>query len=139
MHLVVPERATADVLASIADNLAGIELSRLRWERDKEMGRPALTFNGEPADVPQPLPEIERTAVSFLLEEDRARALQLRTPDRRRARSARSPRRRRRTGGQRVPSRLPRRVGDAQRTRSRSTTARSPTRSRSASTRPARG
>ena len=27
VHLVVPDKATADVLASIADNLAGIELS----------------------------------------------------------------------------------------------------------------
>ena len=52
VHLVVPDKATADVLASIADNLAGVELSRLRWERDKEMGRPALTFDGEPATIP---------------------------------------------------------------------------------------
>ena len=52
VHLVVPDTATADVLVSIADNLAGIELSRLRWERDVQMGRPALTFNGEPAEMP---------------------------------------------------------------------------------------
>ena len=38
VHLVVPDKATADVLVSIADNLAGIELSRLRWERDKRDG-----------------------------------------------------------------------------------------------------
>ncbi|MEV7396714.1 hypothetical protein [Aeromicrobium sp. NPDC092404] len=80
VHIVVPERATADILVSIADNLAGIEISRLRWQRDKEMGRPPLTFNGEPAVVPPPLRELQRTAVSFLLEEDRARTLQVRSP-----------------------------------------------------------
>lgn len=80
IHLVVPDSATADVLVSIADNLAGIELSRLRWERDQLMGRPALTYNGEPADIPAPLNESTRTAVSFLLEEDRARAMTLRAP-----------------------------------------------------------
>ncbi|MGD9525457.1 MAG: hypothetical protein AB7V44_01575 [Pseudonocardia sp.] len=80
IHLAVPDRATADILASIADNLAGIELSRLRWERDRAMGREPLTFNGEPAQIPTQLPEADRTAVSFLLEEDRARALTLRSP-----------------------------------------------------------
>jgi hypothetical protein len=80
VHLVVPDRATADVLVSIADNLAGIELSRLRWLRDKEQGRPALTFNGEEAVIPNPLREPARTAVSFLLEEDRARVLRVRSP-----------------------------------------------------------
>ena len=80
VHLIVPDAATADLLASMADNLAGIELSRLRWDRDKEMGRPALTFNGEEAQIPPRLPEQARTAVSFLLEEDRARALSLRSP-----------------------------------------------------------
>lgn len=80
VHLVVPDKATADLLVSIADNMAGIELSRLRWERDRQAGRPALTFNGEPATVPAPLRETQRTAVSFLLEEDRARALTLRSP-----------------------------------------------------------
>lgn len=80
IHIVVPDRATADILVSIADNLAGIEISRLRWQRDKEMGRPPLTFNGEPAVVPPPLRELQRTAVSFLLEEDRARTLQVRSP-----------------------------------------------------------
>ena len=80
IHLVVPEKGTADLLVSIADNMAGIELSRLRWHRDKEMGRPTLTFNGEPAEVPPILREVQRTAVSFLLEEDRARTFQLRTP-----------------------------------------------------------
>ena len=80
MHIVVPDKGTADLLASIADALAGVELSRLRWERDLEVGRPALTFDGEPATVPEPLTATERTGVSFLLEEDRARALSLRTP-----------------------------------------------------------
>jgi hypothetical protein len=80
IHLVVPDMVTADVLVSIADNLAGVELSRIRWERDEVMGRPALTFNGEPADIPERLTREERTAVSFFLEEDRARAFTLRTP-----------------------------------------------------------
>lgn len=80
VHLVVPDRQTADVLASIADNLAGIELSRLRWQQDLRMGRTPLTFDGEPASIPPTLPESDRTAVSFLLEEDRARALTLRSP-----------------------------------------------------------
>lgn len=80
VHLVVPDRGTADVLASIADTLAGVELSRLRWERDVEMERTPLTFNGEPATIPIPLSDTQRTGVSFLLEEDRARALSLRTP-----------------------------------------------------------
>ncbi|MDP5184391.1 hypothetical protein QOZ88_17285 [Blastococcus sp. BMG 814] len=80
VHVVVPDNATADLLVSIADNMAGMELSRLRWERDAELGRPPLTFNGEPAAEPPPLRETQRTAVSFLLEEDRARALTLRSP-----------------------------------------------------------
>ncbi|MFF0498217.1 hypothetical protein ACFYU5_17545 [Nocardia aobensis] len=50
VHLVVPDSATADILASIADNLAGIELSRLRWEQDRAMGRPPLTFNPTPTE-----------------------------------------------------------------------------------------
>jgi hypothetical protein len=80
VHLVVPEQITADVLVSIADNLAGIELSRLRWDRDREEGRPPLTFDGEPATIPRKLSAKERIAVSFLLEEDRARAFKLRSP-----------------------------------------------------------
>lgn len=80
VHLVVPDATTADVLTSIADHLAGAELSRLRWETDRTMGRPTLTFNGEPAQVPRQLSELERTGVSFLLEEDRARAFTLRSP-----------------------------------------------------------
>lgn len=80
VHLVVPDGPTADVLSSIADVLAGVEISRLRWERDLEQGRPALTFDGEPATIPPRLLEVARTAVSFLLEEDRARAFTLRTP-----------------------------------------------------------
>jgi hypothetical protein len=80
VHLVLPDAITADVLVSIADNLAGIELSRLRWSRDIEMGRPALTFNGDAATIPKALSAIERTTVSFLLEEDRARAFKVRSP-----------------------------------------------------------
>lgn len=80
VHVVVPDQPTADLLASIADVLAGVEISRLRWERDIEVGRPALTFDGEPATVPPRLLGAARTAVSFFLEEDRARALTLRTP-----------------------------------------------------------
>jgi hypothetical protein len=80
VHICVPDQGTADLLASIADALAGVELSRLRWQRDLDEGRPALTFNGDPATVPEPLSDTERTGVSFLLEEDRARALSLRTP-----------------------------------------------------------
>jgi hypothetical protein len=80
VHVVVPDAVTADVLASIADNLAGVELSRLRWERDRAVGREPLTFGGEPARVPAALHTAERTAVSFLLEDDRARALSLRSP-----------------------------------------------------------
>ncbi|MGO1315681.1 MAG: hypothetical protein ACTMIR_01380 [Cellulomonadaceae bacterium] len=78
-HLVVPDAATADILVSIADNLAGVELSRLRWERDVAAGRPALTFDGEQAVIPPPLGQTARIAVSFLLEADRARAFILRS------------------------------------------------------------
>ncbi|KGI66846.1 hypothetical protein H7H73_30720 [Mycobacterium rufum] len=80
VHLVVPDRTTADVLVSIADNLAGVELSRLRWQRDKDQGRPALTYDGEPATVPRPISEAERTAIALLLEDDRSRAFKLRCP-----------------------------------------------------------
>lgn len=79
-HLVVPDAATADVLVSMADSLAGVELSRLRWARDEEVGRPLLTFDGEEATMPMALDDDARLAVSFLLEEDRARALTLRRP-----------------------------------------------------------
>lgn len=80
VHLVVPDAPTADVLVSMADSLAGVELSRLRWARDEEEGRPLLTFDGEEATMPDPLSDDARRAVSFLLEEDRARALTLRRP-----------------------------------------------------------
>lgn len=80
IHLVVPDRPTADLLSSVADSLAGVELSRLRWERDIARGRKPLTFDGEPATVPTALSETERLGVSFLLEEDRARAMVLRWP-----------------------------------------------------------
>ncbi len=80
IHLVVPDRPTADLLATAADSLAGVELSRLRWQHDLDSGRKALTFDGEEATIPEPLSAAERLAVSFLLEEDRARAMTLRTP-----------------------------------------------------------
>lgn len=79
VHLVVPDSTTADLLVSIADSVAGKELSRLRWERDKQQGRPALTYNGEPAAIPSYLPEKDRVAVSFLLEQDRARTMRARS------------------------------------------------------------
>lgn len=78
-HLVLPDAVTGDVLVSIADSLAGVEISRLRWQRDLDMDRPALTFNGDPAKVPEPLTPRQRLAVSFLLEADRSRALVLRS------------------------------------------------------------
>jgi hypothetical protein len=80
IHLVVPDKPTADLLVSMADSLAGVELSRLRWQRDLDEGRPALTFDGAPATLPDPMGDQARLAVSFLLEEDRARALTLRFP-----------------------------------------------------------
>lgn len=80
IHLVLPDGATGDLLVSIADSLAGVEMSRLRWARDTEKGRPALTYDGEEAVLPRPLPALARVAVSFLLEADRARAMVLRTP-----------------------------------------------------------
>ena len=79
IHVVVPDSTTADILVSIADSVAGKELSRLRWERDRQQGRPALTYNGEPAVVPPRLPEKDRVAVSFLLEQDRTRTMKVRS------------------------------------------------------------
>ena len=80
VHVVVPDSGTADLLVGIADSIAGSELSRLRWQRDKDQDRPALTFDGETAVIPPPLPERDRTAVSFLLEQDRARTMRSRIP-----------------------------------------------------------
>lgn len=80
IHLVVPDGATADLLVSVADSVAGVELSRMRWQRDLDADRPALTFDGTPATLAEPLSSEERLAVSFLLEEDRSRALKTRTP-----------------------------------------------------------
>jgi hypothetical protein len=80
IHVVVPDSGTADLLVGIADSVAGSELSRLRWQRDSDLGRPALTFNGEAAVIPPRLPEKDRTAVSFLLEQDRARTMKSRIP-----------------------------------------------------------
>lgn len=79
IHIVVPDSTTADILVSIADSVAGKELSRLRWERDRQQGRPALTYNGEPAVVPPRLLEKDRVAVSFLLEQDRTRTMKVRS------------------------------------------------------------
>lgn len=80
VHVITPDSVTGDVLVSMADSVAGVETSRLRWQRDLDMGRPALTFDGEPAKVPKALPAKARLAVSFLLEADRARAMILRDP-----------------------------------------------------------
>lgn len=80
LHVIVPDRVTADVLVSAADSVAGVELSRMRWQRDLDMGREALTFDGTPATLADPLNEYERLGVAFLLEDDRSRALKTRTP-----------------------------------------------------------
>lgn len=80
IHLVVPDRATADLLVSAADSVAGVELSRMRWQRDLDAGRPALTFDGTPAKLAEAINPLERVAVAFLLEDDRSRALKTRTP-----------------------------------------------------------
>lgn len=79
VHIVAPDAPTVDVLVSIADAAAGVELSRLRWEHDIAQGREALTFDGEPATIPAPLTPSQRLAASFLLEDDRARTMPLRT------------------------------------------------------------
>jgi hypothetical protein len=80
IHIVTPDKATGDLLTSIADSLAGVEISRLRWEHDVAQGREPLTFDGNPATIPQPITPQERLAVSFLLEDDRARAFKVRMP-----------------------------------------------------------
>jgi len=80
IHLLVPDSVTADVLVSAADSVAGVELSRMRWQRDLDAGREALTFDGAPATLANALTEHERVAVAFLLEQDRSRALATRTP-----------------------------------------------------------
>lgn len=79
IQIVLPDTATGDLIVSIADSLAGTEISRLRWAHDLEVGRPALTFDGEPAVVPEALSDRQRLAVSFLLDQDRGRAMALRT------------------------------------------------------------
>lgn len=78
ISIITPDTATGDLLASVADSLAGLEISRLRWERDIEVGRPPLTFDGDPATVPTALTAHQRLAVSFLLDQDRGRAFELR-------------------------------------------------------------
>lgn len=74
INLIVPDKQTSDLLASIADVLAGNEISRLRWERDIDMDREPVTFDGSPANIPLEISPEQRLAVSFLLEDDRARA-----------------------------------------------------------------
>lgn len=78
VHIIVPDAPTVDLLVSIADSAAGVELSRLRWQHDIAQGRDALTFDGEPATIPESLTASQRLAVSFLLEDDRARTMMLR-------------------------------------------------------------
>lgn len=80
IHLVFPDGATGDLLVTAADSVAGVELSRMRWQRDLDMGRAALTFDGTPAKLAPALNEHERLGAAFLLEADRSRALQTRTP-----------------------------------------------------------
>ncbi|WP_229115855.1 hypothetical protein [Parenemella sanctibonifatiensis] len=79
VHIVVPDLTTADLLVSIADSVAGVELRRIRWQHDLDQGRQPLTFEGEPATVPDELHPHARLAASFLLEADRSRALRLRS------------------------------------------------------------
>lgn len=80
LHIVVPDGRSADLLVSVADSVAGTELSRMRWQRDLDAGREALTFDGTPAKLPPPLSDAERVGVAFLLEQDRSRAMLTRTP-----------------------------------------------------------
>ena len=80
VHVCLPDGATADLLATMADSVAGVEISRLRWQRDIEQAREPLTFDGQPATLPDPLPPVARLAASFLLDEDRARAFAMRSP-----------------------------------------------------------
>ena len=89
-------RPTADLLVSMADSLAGVELSRLRWQRDLDEGREILTFDGEPATMPEPLSEDARTAVSSPARGGPGASLQAAPAGRRPARRARHARRRRR-------------------------------------------
>lgn len=80
VRIITTDSVTADVLASIADSAAGVEIQRLRWARDVEVGRTPLTFDGEPASIPPALTHEQRLAVSYLLDEDRGRAFSLRRP-----------------------------------------------------------
>lgn len=80
VRIVTTDSVTADVLASIADSAAGVEIQRLRWARDLDAGRTPLTFDGEPASIPAALTDEQRLAVSYLLDEDRGRAFTLRQP-----------------------------------------------------------
>jgi hypothetical protein len=78
INIIVPDKQTGDILASIADVLAGNEISRLRWERDIDMDREPVTFDGFPANIPLEISPEQRLGISFLLEDDRARAFKTR-------------------------------------------------------------
>lgn len=78
INIIVPDKQTGDILASIADVLAGNEISRLRWERDIDMDREPVTFDGSPANIPLEISPEQRLGISFLLEDDRARAFKTR-------------------------------------------------------------
>ena len=80
VRIVVPDGASADLLVTAADSVAGVELSRMRWQRDLDMGRSPVNFDGSPATLADPLDADERLGAAFLLEADRARALSTRTP-----------------------------------------------------------
>lgn len=80
VHVCVPDRMTGDLLATMADSASGVEISRLRWARDVAQDRPPLTFDGHPAVMPEELEPEARLAISFFLDEDRARAFAMRSP-----------------------------------------------------------
>ena len=80
IHLVVPDRATADLLVSAADSVAGVELSRMRWQVTwTRVVRPSRSTARQPK-LAEAINPHERVAVAFLLEDDRSRALKTRTP-----------------------------------------------------------
>ena len=80
IHIITPDGPTGDLLVSMADSIAGAEINRLRWAHDLTKNREPLNYDGTPARPSAKLSSVERFAVSFLLEEDRARAFQLRSP-----------------------------------------------------------
>ena len=80
IHIITPDGPTGDLLVSMADSIAGAEINRLRLAHDLKQNREPLNYDGTPAKLSAKLSSVERFAVSFLLEEDRARAFQLRSP-----------------------------------------------------------